>query len=309
MREGRDDEVLLCGHCLQGCFVNVKAGQGIGCNINPLAGHELEEVLPADRPRHVAVVGGGPAGIQAALTARRRGHRVTLFESDRLGGQFALAHLSPGKGRIRKSLDSLVSMLEHSDVEVRIGEEATREKLERLGIEAVVLATGSRPVVPDIPGLEDPVAGEDVLTGERKLEGRVLVLGGGMVAVEVAETLAKAGAEVVAVRRSSRPMADDMDPLSRKMTMMRLSSLPVELHNETRVAAFENGEAFVEEQGGRRSLGVFDHVVAAAGNESHDTLSDSLRAAGIEVILAGDAERPGKVIEAVCSGHQAGMHA
>ncbi len=100
MRADRDDDVLRCGHCLQGCFARVKSGLGIGCNINPLVGHEFEERPAAAQPKRIVVVGGGPAGIQAALTAHRQGHQVTLFEKGQPGGQLALASRPPSKQRV-----------------------------------------------------------------------------------------------------------------------------------------------------------------------------------------------------------------
>lgn len=306
MLEGRDEEVLLCGHCLQGCFANVSSGKSIGCSVNPLVGNELEEVAPAARPGHVAVVGGGPAGMQAALTAHGRGHRVTLYEKDRIGGQFLLAVLSPGKERMDRPLRSLVEQVERSGIEVRLGQEATRRTLEELGPDAVILATGSRPVVPEIPGLDEPITAGQVLLGTREAGERVLVLGGGMVGVEVAEFLARRGSQVVVVEVLEE-IAHDMDPVSRKMMSKRLASLPVELHAKTRLLRLEDGLAFVEQRGGERELGRFDGVVVATGSHPFDPLSGELREAGFAVTVVGDAETPGRIYDAVGSGHRAGM--
>ncbi len=306
MLQGKDDEVLLCGHCLQGCFANVKAGRGIGCNINPMVGHELEAVAPAIKPKRVAVVGGGPAGMQAALTAHRRGHRVILFEKNRLGGQFSLAYLSPGKDRMKMPLRSMVAQVEHSGVELRLAEEATRDRIAAFGPDAVIIATGSRPTIPHIPGLDDPITAEEIFTGTREAGDKVLILGGCMVAVEVAEFLAKRGKRV-AVVEILEEVAHDMDPISRKLMMNRLAGLPVELHTKTRLVNIENGRALVDDQGAKRDLGQFDTVIVAMGNYSFDLLSGQLQEAGFAVKVVGDAEEPGTIYGAVSSGHRAGM--
>jgi 2,4-dienoyl-CoA reductase-like NADH-dependent reductase (Old Yellow Enzyme family)/thioredoxin reductase len=306
MKEGRDDEVLLCGHCLQGCFVKVKEGVGIGCNVNPLVGHEREEIPPAEGPKHVAIVGGGPAGIRAALTAHSRGHKVTLFEKNTLGGQFALACLSPSKERMSYPLRSLVAQLMRSGIDIQLGREATRERLSGLSPDVVILATGSRPSVPDVPGLDDPITGEEILTETRQAGDRVLVLGGGMVGMEVAEFLGKRGKEVAVVEMLEE-VARDMDPISLKMTLKRFESLPIPIHTSTRALSFENGNTLVAKQGERHDLGRFDSVVVTVGNHPHDPLSHELREAGFEVEVVGDAEKPGKLYDAVNSGHAAGV--
>ena len=306
MLQGKDDEVMLCGHCLQGCFVNVQTGKGIGCNINPMVGHELEAIAPVTLPKQVIVVGGGPAGMQTALTAHHRGHRVTLFEKNQLGGQFWLAFLSPGKERMEKPLRSMVAQVERSGIEVHLGEEATRDKLEALNPDAVVIATGSRPVIPNIPGLDDPFTGEEILTGIREAGNRVLVLGGGMVGVEIAEFLAKRGKQVVVVEILEE-VARDMDPISRKLILKRLEALPVELHTTTELVSINDGRVLINYRGDQRELGQFDTVVVATGNRSFNPLADQLQGAEFTVKVVGDADKPGTIYEAVHSGHKAGM--
>jgi len=305
MREGRDDEVVLCGHCLQACLENVRTGAGIGCNVNPLVGHEAEEVKPAPSPGHIVVVGGGPAGMRAALTAHSRGHRVTLFERDRLGGQFNLACVAPGKKPMEGPLRSVIKQVERSGVEIRLGEEATADSVKALAPDAVIVATGASPIVLEIPGLEDPASAADVLEGRREVGQKVLVIGGGMVGVEVAEVLA-AGGKQVSVVEILEEIARDMDPLNRKVVLKRLSSLPVELHTKTELTKVEGGRAFVRTDGEERELGTFDSFVMAVGGRPFDPLSAELAEAGLSVRVVGDAQRPAKIHDAVVSGHRAG---
>jgi 2,4-dienoyl-CoA reductase (NADPH2) len=304
MSQGRDEQVLLCGHCLQGCLAGVKSGEGLRCNINPLLGKEGEELSTAVDPKHLVVVGGGPAGMQAALTAQRRGHRVTLFEKERLGGQYTLASVAPGKKRIEQSLRSVISQIEGSAVDLRLGREASVEDILALRPEAVIVATGSRPTIPAIPGLEDPVTAEEILSGAREPGSRVLVLGGGMVGIEVAELLAVQDRHCVVVE-ALEEVARDMSPLNRKLVMKRLASLPVELHTGTQLARLEDRRAIVSREGQESDLGAFDCVVVAIGNRPYDPLSAKLRAEGLAVSVVGDAERPARVVDAVCSGHAA----
>lgn len=306
MKQNKDDDVLLCGHCLQACLVGVQSGRGIACNINPEVGHEREKVLPAAQRKHIVVVGGGPAGLQAAITARHRGHRVTLFENRRLGGQFTLAYLAPGKRRIEQSFRSLIIRVSRSGAELRVGEEATAEKLMALKPEVVILATGSRPVTPDIPGLKDAVSVKEVFTNGHDIGHNVLIVGGGTIAMEVAEYLAQQGTKCTILKRS-KEVALESDPITLKLALTRLSSLPVFIYTEPKIICVENNKAIVEFRGDQWTFGPFDSVVATSSNESYDPLSDQIDHQQFIVKRVGDAEKPGRIYDAILSGHQAAM--
>lgn len=305
MALGREEEIMGCGACLQGCLARVRAGGPIACLVNPEVGAEAELAPPAPAVgARLVVVGGGPAGLQAALSARRRGYDVTLLErAPRLGGQSLLAPATPGKAPMKRPLGSLIRAVERAGVDVRTNAEATVETVAALEPERVVVATGSRPVRPPIPGLDDPLTAEEVLTGARTPGRRVLVLGGGLVGVEMAELLAGAGREVVVVELLEE-IARDMEAVTRNMTLGRLRSLPVTVHTATRLTRVSRGEAFVVASGSgdERSLGVFDSVLVAVGHRSWDPLSVGLRRAGLEVAVIGDAAHPGQILDATRDG-------
>jgi pyruvate/2-oxoglutarate dehydrogenase complex dihydrolipoamide dehydrogenase (E3) component len=238
--------------------------------------------------------------MQAALSARRRGFTVTLLERRAtLGGQFSLAFATPGKAEMERPFRSLVRAVTHADVDVRTSINATVDTIRDLKPHYVVLATGSRPTVPPIPGLDRPLTAEPVLSGEQLPGHRVLILGGGLVGIEMAEYLALQGREVVVVELLD-DVARDMEPIARKMVLRRLQTRRVSIHTGTRLTRFVDGKAFVRlaDADEETSLGRFDSVLVAVGHHPHDPLSEALEATGLPVTVVGDAARPGQVVDA-----------
>ncbi|HOX29380.1 MAG TPA: FAD-dependent oxidoreductase, partial [bacterium] len=196
--EGREDEILHCVGCGQGCFDHVFLLKPVECLCNPKAGHELDTgvVEKAEKKKKVAVVGGGVAGMSAASAAAERGHDVTLYEKkDFLGGQIILASMPPGRGEFGLLADDLETRIRMQGVKINTGHEVTAAELKSGGFDAIILATGALPLTPPIKGIDggNVIQAWDYLENKPETGRRVVVVGGGAVGVETALALAEIG--------------------------------------------------------------------------------------------------------------------
>jgi 2,4-dienoyl-CoA reductase-like NADH-dependent reductase (Old Yellow Enzyme family)/thioredoxin reductase len=304
MKENRDEDVIQCGACLQGCLMNMKLGKCLGCIVNPELGREAEKPEAAESPGKIVIVGGGPAGMQAALTATQRGHKVVLFEKGQMGGQSSLAWLPPGKERMSKPLGALVRMVQKSPADIHLAEEATLEKIVDEKPDTVIIATGAVPIIPAIPGLDKVLSGEDVLTERENIGKRVLITGGGMIGLECAEFLARRDHEVIVVELLEE-IGRGLEAITKILTLKNLASLGVKILTETEVTRFEGKKAYVRSKGEEQLLSEFDTVVAAVGTRSVNDLEALLHEKGFEVKVIGDAKEPGQIFGAVNQGYEA----
>jgi 2,4-dienoyl-CoA reductase-like NADH-dependent reductase (Old Yellow Enzyme family)/thioredoxin reductase len=309
VREGRWEDICRCISCNQGCINAAVVGAPFCCLVNAEAGREGEMGIgPADGAKRVLVAGGGPAGMEAARVAALRGHDVTLYEQgEHLGGQFRIAALPPLKQEIAPYLQYMGRQLEKTGVKVVLGQKLTGTMVAAAGPDAVVVATGGRPLVPEIPGIDgdNVVKAVDVLEGSAATGRRVLVAGGGVVGCETAEFLDQYGKRVTIVEMLPR-LASEMAMGPRTLLLERLDGSRVRVMTSTRIVEFTPDGVVVEHKGHRDTVGGMDTIVLALGVASVNDMADEISNAVPEVHVIGDARKPGTALDAIAAGAEVG---
>jgi 2,4-dienoyl-CoA reductase-like NADH-dependent reductase (Old Yellow Enzyme family)/thioredoxin reductase len=308
-KEGRDNEIRHCISCKY-CSKGTAGHPPMACAINPRLGREGEakmKITPALKPRTVFIAGGGPAGLETARVAALRGHKVVLYEKDKLGGQLNLACIPPGKADIRLVLDFELAYMSKLGVEIR-NEELTAETVRREKPDAVVVATGATPDRPDIPGIDNAnVIGAWEILGGYMPKGRVVVLGGKQIGAETAEYLATKGYQVTVVEQS-----DDIDgdvPFSitwKDLQKYSFKTLGVKVLTNTTVEEITERGVKVNGKGQNQFLEA-ETVVLALGNKPDHRLAGQLENLGIEIHAVGDCTGVGRLVKAIYNGYNTGL--
>lgn len=306
-KAGNFDDMRLCIACHHGCVGPLLQHEPIGCILNPYTGHEFEySVVQTDQPKKVVVIGAGPAGLQAAITAAESGHQVEVYEKDRwAGGQFRLGAVPPAKGEIVDFIVWQLHQLEKLNVPVKFNTEVTKELIDDLKPDVVVAATGATPINPEIIGVgrEHVVCSHDVLAGKAQVGPRVVVIGGGTVGSETAYHLASNLKSVTLVELQD-DIATDEAIAARWLLLDSLEHYKVRVCTETTVAEIKENSVLLK--GKVEEEIPVDTVVISVGAQPNRTLAESLKEAGYDVHMIGDAVEVGLAGEAIEAGFHLG---
>lgn len=311
-KEGRVEEIRKCVYCNQGCIERLIQEMEITCTVNPTVGKEGEyQIVPAKKSKKIFIVGGGPAGLEAARVTALRGHNVTLFEkTDKLGGQINIACVPPGKSELKNIIEYYSRQLGKLSVNIILNNEVTITHIEKENPDAVIFATGANPIRPEVPGMEaeNVFMANEVLKNNFKVEDEIAVIGGGQVGLEVALFLAHKGKKVKIVEMLE-DIGSDMGPLNRYRIKEDLKAFGVDILSNTKFVSVNKDRIQVEKDGRIITIPNIKTLIFAIGFQSNDVLAEEVRRGGMEgkIIEIGDCNRPRKILDAIYEGLMAGL--
>ena len=299
------ESIVKCIGCIQGCF-DVVLGSGLsepaGCLLNPSAGHEKDYVLQSvGAAKKVLVIGGGPAGLEAATVLKKRGHHVILCESSsQLGGQFFIAGTAPRKSEFNKAAVSMGERAIQAGVDIRLQTKATPSLIEKLNPDLVILATGSEPIMPAISGINQPhvSSAHDILRGSKTAGEKIAVVGGGLVGLETAEFLAAQKKDVVVLEMLDE-VGKDLGFIRKVLTLQHIGQANIELITNAKCIEIRQDRILIEKNGVVEEKFDIDSVVIAVGAKSNNRLEEYLKNSKYKYYVVGDAKKARKAIDAI----------
>jgi NADPH-dependent 2,4-dienoyl-CoA reductase/sulfur reductase-like enzyme len=306
---GKDEEIVHCLRCFE-CIGGMFVTRTIKCAVNPIIGREFEASLPAKptERKKVLVVGGGPAGMQAAITAAERGHDVTLCEkTGSLGGNLKHAAAVSFKQDLHRFKEYQIRKVGSLAIKVLLNSQVTPEWVALEGPDVVIAAVGADPIVPQIPGVDKKsvILAADAYGEEGAIGDRVAVVGGGLVGCEIGLHLAQKGKEVT--------ILEMLDDVALEANIMHRRALMLELVKSVKIRTcikcteITDGSVLAVDRNGEQVTFACDTVVIAVGAKSRSHVVDALFDTALEFIAIGDCVKPKNVLQAVRTGYDAGM--
>ncbi len=308
---GREDEIVYCLRCFVCLTERMKTGVSV-CSVNPHYSREREALsfAPAAAKKRVLVAGGGPGGMQAALTAARRGHKVTLCERrSELGGALLCEKGVSFKEDMLKNVAAVTRQMERAGVEIRLNTEVTADYAEKEAPDVLIVAAGGLPLVPNIPGIDDPrvIMAEDIPEKRDRIGKRVVMLGGGQVGCEAAVHLAMEGHEVTVIEMQDE-LAPDAGALRHRPALLKkMEDLGVRGEVKTRASRFGEGGLFATGPDGCERFFPADTLICAVGRKPARDAADSLRDAAPTVRFIGDCVKVARLAEATFTGYSVAL--
>lgn len=292
--------IAPCLACAEGCLGGVKSGHGLQCLVNPEVGKESEVIKKAGDTKKFAVVGGGLAGMEAAIILKKRGHAVDLYEKEKLGGQFNLAPLTPYKKSMATLVPYFIGELINKGVNVIFNEATTSNIISKY--DGVILATGSIPAVPIIPGMDKFYGAEILLEQNLPRNKRVLIIGGGLIGVDIATALIPWNNQVYMVKRTT-DFGEDMEMIAKSLSLKAIRKKGTIFSDRTFIKKIEGKTVFAERDGKKIQFENIDVFVVSTGMKSYNPLEKEL-AGKLPVYVIGDARDPGNAQDSIHGAYE-----
>lgn len=312
-REGKVSDIRKCVRCCRCGESILKEPVGpMICTVNPAVGKEKEfesKLKHATMKKKVLVIGGGPGGMQAAITAGLRGHDVTLWEKEgKCGGQLNIAAIPPHKDELNSLNEYLRWRLDNLNIPVQTLKEATKEKVLAYSADTVILATGSKQLIPNINGIakRKVVTGRDVLSGKLDTGKVVIVIGGGFIGCETADFLAEEGKRVTIVEILPA-LASELYHYYADLIVQRLKEREVVCYTGVKGEKITEKGMEIVDDGGKEVFLEADDIVLCTGSVADKALFESLTGEVSELFEVGDCANPRRIYEAICEGSEAGF--
>lgn len=303
--EGRLEDIRVCIAC-NTCMESIFRKGRIECMVNPALGREKEmEIHPAESPKDIMVIGGGPGGLNVAWILALRGHRVSLYEKGpELGGQLLMGSVTSFKKELLNLISFLKNQIKRAKVKCQLNFEVTLDFIKEKRPDVVILATGSVPVVPEIDGIDNPIVVDisEILNATSIKPKKTIVIGGGPTGCEVALHLAEAGSDVTIIEKMKK-LGSNMETMTRKVMIQKLNEKGVTIFTETQVKKIiSRGVYIVSNTSGEERFVEAERVTYAIGNRAYNLLYNEIRSLGIPVYKIGDCLEPRTAKSAIFEG-------
>ncbi len=284
-----------CLACSDGCLGNVRSGKGLGCVVNPYVNNTLPPLRKVKSSEKIAIIGGGLAGMQAAIVLKERNFEPTIFEKNKLGGQFNLAYLPPKKENLKKIIDYYVAEINRMKIPV-IYKEAEAQDILNGNFNRVIIATGAIPSIPAIKGLKEYYCADYLQSDQLPHDQTVLIIGGGLIALEMASKLIDRKNKVIIIELLDE-IGRGMEMLEKAFTLKKLSDNNTLIYKKHKIVEIDEHTVYIEDENNHKSkIEGVAKIIVAAGMKSYIPFTTDLK---IPVHLTGDAKSVGKAENAI----------